>query len=406
MSVRHFDILIVGGGQAGRRAAEGARAVAPDLSIAIIGEEAHPPYDRPPLSKELLLGKGDEALWFKRDVAGFAAAKIDLILGERIETVDLAEKIATSVGGDRYSFDKLILATGSRARRLSVPSDVGNRVTTLRTLDEGARVAAHLREGSHVVVIGAGFIGLEVASAAISRGARVTVLEAGDRILGRVFPVEIGAYVERLHREAGVDLRLNARVLALSSTAVGGQVETDDGTLDGDIVVVGIGVAPNVELAAAAGLEIDNGIVVTAEGQTSHPDVFAAGEVTRHPFVAGGHGRLESWQVAELQAEAAGRTAAGTPTTFAAIPYFWSDQLGVNIQMFGQVDPTSTLLSRNGNGTLFFAIDAKTTIVGAVGFDAGADMSIAKRMIGLRAPPDLANSDAPLRNFLRAARKE
>lgn len=406
MSARHFDILIVGAGQAGRRAGEAARAVAPGVSIAIVGEEQHPPYDRPPLSKELLLGNGAETLWFKRDKAGFAAASIDLILGERVLDVDLTSKTVRGESGDCYGFDKLILATGSRARRLSESADLGERVTTLRTLDEAQRVARYLHEGSRVVVIGAGFIGLEVASAALLRGASVIVLEAADRVLGRIFPAAISAFVERLHLDAGVDLRLNAKVKGFSPAPGCVVVETDLGALEADIVVVGIGVAPNVELAESAGLEVDDGIVVTSEGATSHPDVFAAGEVTRHPLWGGGHGRHEAWQVAELQAQAAGRSAAGAPTPFSAIPYFWSDQLGVNMQMFGNMDHCAKLISRNDKGALFFALDPKGSIQGVVGFNAGADMSVAKRMLGALAPPDLADLVIPLRNFLRAAKKD
>lgn len=406
MPGRHYDILIVGAGQAGRRAAEGARAAAPDASVAIVGEEKHPPYDRPPLSKELLLGKGDATLCFKREVAGYTAIHIDLILGDRVEALDLAGKSIRCASGASYGFGKLILATGSRPRRLDAPESIGDRVTTLRTLDDSARVAAHMHPGARVVVIGAGFIGLEVASAAIGHGARVTVLETSDRVLGRVFPAEAGARVEQLHRDAGVDLRLDAKVVALAPAEGRVRVETDTGALEADIVVVGIGVVPNVELAVAAGLEVDNGIVVTAEGATSHPDVFAAGEVTRHPLNNGECRRLESWQVAELQAEATGRSAAGERTIYTAVPYFWSDQLGVNIQMFGLIDPAARLIARDDKGALLFAIDAENRIQGAIGFDAGADMSVAKRLIGALAPADLANAAMPMRNFLRAAKKE
>jgi anthranilate 1,2-dioxygenase ferredoxin reductase subunit len=406
MSARHYDLLIVGGGQAGRRAAEGARAAAPDVSIAIIGEEKHLPYDRPPLSKEVLLGKGDAALWFKRDAAGYEAARIDLILGERVESLDLGGEAVRCASGVSYGFGKLILATGSRARGLNAAAEVVHRVTALRTLDDAARIVAHMRAGSRIVVIGAGFIGLEAASAAIAHGAHVTVLEASDRVLGRVFPPAAGARVAQMHRAAGVDLQLGVKVVALAPGSNAVRVEMDSGVLEADIVIVGIGVVPNVELAQAAGLAVDNGIVVTAEGATSHPDVFAAGEVTRHPLGDGAHGRLESWQVAELQAEAAGRSAAGSPTAYGAVPYFWSDQLGVNIQMFGLIDPAARLLERHDKGVLLFALDAANRIQGAIGFNAGADMSAAKRLIGAAAPADLGDSDTPLRKILRSAAKE
>lgn len=405
MPARHYDILIVGGGQAGRRAAEGARAAAPDVSIGIIGEEKHPPYDRPPLSKEVLLGKGNAALLFKRAADEYEAARIDLILGARVESLNLGGKSVRCASGASYGFNKLIIATGSRPRGLDAPAEISDRVKTLRTLEDAAHIAAHMRTGSRIVIIGAGFIGLEAASAAIAHGAHVTVLEASDRVLGRVFPPVAGARVLRTHRDAGVDVRLRVKVVGLVPGPGAIRVETDSGVLEADLVIVGIGVVPNVELAQAAGLAVDNGIVVNEEGATSHSDVFAAGEVTRHPLGNGVHGRLESWQVAELQAEATGRSAAGTPTAYAAIPYFWSDQLGLNIQMFGLIDPAARLMERHDQGVLLFALDAASRIQGAIGFDAGADMSVAKRLIGAVAPADLGNSDKPLRKILRSTEK-
>jgi NADPH-dependent 2,4-dienoyl-CoA reductase/sulfur reductase-like enzyme len=406
MPERCFDILIVGGGQAGRRAAQGARAAAPDATIAIIGEETHLPYDRPPLSKELLFGASGPRVCFKTDAASYEAARIHLMLGERATGLDLNAKTVRCASGATFGFGKLILATGSRPRRLDAPTEVADRVTTLRTLEDSARIAANLRPGARIVVIGAGFIGLEAASAALVRGARATVLEASDRVLGRVFPHQAGARVEQLHRDAGVDLRLGAKVVGFAGSQPGLCIHTEAGELEADIVIVGIGVTPNLELAQDAGLEIDDGIVVTAEGATSHPDVFAAGEVTRHPLASGARARLEAWQVAELQAEAAGRTAAGAPTVHAAIPYFWTDQLGVNIQMFGLIDPAARIVTRQDKGELLFAIDKDGRIQGAIGFNAGANISVAKRLIGAMWTPEFADPATPLRKLLRSAAKE
>ncbi|MBN8605551.1 MAG: FAD-dependent oxidoreductase [Caulobacterales bacterium] len=400
---RAFDILIVGGGQAARRAAEGARAVAPEASIAIVGEETHPPYDRPPLSKEILLGKADASLCCKRDAASFAADRIELILGTRVAALHLNDHKIETASGERIGYGKLIIATGSRARSLPAPAAIADKVLTLRTIDDATRVAAHLHEGAHIVVIGAGFIGLEAASAARARGARVTVLEAADRVLGRVFPIEAAARVERLHRDAGVDLRLGAKLDEIAPD--GGRVRVSVGAekLLADLVVVGIGIIPNTELARAAGLAVDDGVVVSAEGATSHADVFAAGEVTRHPVRGASAMRIESWQVAELQADAAGRSAAGAPTAYDAIPYFWSDQYGVNMQMFGLIRPDGAILVRAaGESALIFSIGADGRIAGAIGFNAGADMSIAKRMIGAPAPVGLEDAATPLRKLLRA----
>jgi len=257
-------------------------------------------------------------------------------------------------------------------------------------------------------VIGAGFIGLEVASAARGRGAEVTVLEAADRVLGRVLPAAAGERVAARHRAAGVALHLGVQVRDIGLDGEGGalRIDTSAGAFVADVVVVGIGVQPNVELAEAAGLAVDDGVCVAADGSTADPHVFAAGEVTQHPaFGYAEPMRFESWQIAELQAEAVGRTAAGQPTPHQAIPWFWSDQLGCNIQMLGRVPTDAELVTRqypDGSASLF-ARDEAGRLIGLVAFDAGRDVAVVKRLLAKGAAPSadqLENVDTPLRQHL------
>jgi NADPH-dependent 2,4-dienoyl-CoA reductase/sulfur reductase-like enzyme len=259
------------------------------------------------------------------------------------------------------------------------------------------------------VVVGGGFIGLEVASSALRRDAAVTVLEAATRPLARVMPPAPAERIAALHREAGVDLRLGAVVTGFADECGGAvRLETNAGPVIGDVVVVGIGVTPNLELAADAGLAVDDGIVVDAQGATSDPHVFAAGEVTRHPAPGAERCvRLESWQVAELQAQAAGRSAAGAAAAHDAIPWFWSDQLGANLQMLGFVDLNAPLVSRDyGDGAAaWFALDDKGRVRGAITLNAGRDIAVARRLMARELAVDsgrLSDPTTALAQLLRS----
>jgi anthranilate 1,2-dioxygenase ferredoxin reductase subunit len=402
-----YDILIVGGGQAARRAAEGARVVASGFSIAILGEEPHAPYERPPLSKAVLESGGDFAGCEVRTHDSYGEAGIDLLLGRRARSVDRAARRVLTEDGDALGYGRLILATGSRAKRLDVPADIAGQVFVLRTRADAAGLASWLTPGARVAIIGAGFIGLEVASSALARGAKPAVLEAGDRALSRALPAEVSDRIVALHRAAGVEVRLGVRITGLSPAEHGGvAIATADGSIAADVVVIGIGVTPNVELAQAAGLAVDDGIVVGADGSTADPHIFAAGEVTRHPVNgAAGSLRLESWQVAELQAEAVGRTAAGAPTAHDAVPWFWSDQLGHNLQVLGHAPVGAALVHRDlGQGaSAWFALEEGGRLAGVISLDAGREIAVARRLMAKDAriaPDDLADPAKPLRQFL------
>ena len=333
-------VVIVGGGQAGFQVAASLRAGGYAGRSSLIGAEAHPPYQRPPLSKGLLLGKMD---------AGAAAVPPAGLLcrpGDRAAARRDGDRhgpgaraTVTTATAERIPTTRWCSATGTRVRPLPVPGTELDGVVYLRTLDKSEELgAADRARRSRVVVIGGGFIGLEVAAAVRMLGKPVTVLEAADRLMGRVVAPVISAFYADLHRERGVELVLDARIAALEGE--GGRVRAvvmADGTRhEADLVVIGIGVLPNVELAQAAGLACANGIVVDEHGRTSDPAIFAAGECTSHPNrFAGGSARLESVQNAVDQAKAVAAAILGRPGAYDEVPWFWSDQYEVKLQMVG-----------------------------------------------------------------------
>jgi len=331
-------VVILGGGQAGFQVAASLRAHGHAGPIRLISAESHPPYQRPPLSKGLLLGKMDRARLLFRQPAFYTAQAIELLLGEAVTAIDRKARTVTTATGRVVPYAALVIATGTRVRPLPVPGTELDGVVYLRTLEESEGLARRIGEAERVVVIGGGFIGLEVAAAARMLGKPVTVLEAADRLMGRVVAPVISAFYAELHRGRGVELALDARIARLEGEeGKAAAVVMADGTRHpADLVVIGIGVLPNVELAAAAGLACDNGIVVDELGRTSDPAIFAAGECSSHPNrFAGGRARLESVQNAVDQAKAVAAAIVGRPEPYDEVPWFWSDQYEVKLQMVG-----------------------------------------------------------------------
>jgi 3-phenylpropionate/trans-cinnamate dioxygenase ferredoxin reductase subunit len=331
-------VVILGGGQAGFQVAASLRAHGHAGPIRLISAESHPPYQRPPLSKGLLLGKMDRARLLFRQPAFYTAQAIELLLGEAVTAIDRKARTVTTATGRVVPYAALVIATGTRVRPLPVPGTELDGVVYLRTLEESEGLARRIGEAERVVVIGGGFIGLEVAAAARMLGKPVTVLEAADRLMGRVVAPVISAFYAELHRGRGVELALDARIARLEGEEgkVAAVVMADGTRHPADLVVIGIGVLPNVELAAAAGLACDNGIVVDEFGRTSDPAIFAAGECSSHPNrFAGGRARLESVQNAVDQAKAVAAAILGRHEPYDEVPWFWSDQYEVKLQMVG-----------------------------------------------------------------------
>ena len=331
-------VVIVGAGQAGFQVAASLRAGGHTGSIQLIGTEAHPPYQRPPLSKGLLLGKMERERLLFRQPSFYGAQAISLRLGDTVTAIDRGNRTVTTAHGESIPYGVLVLATGTRVRPLPLPGTELDGVMYLRTLEHAEELARRVERARKVVVVGGGFIGLEVAAAVRLLGKPVTVLEAADRLMGRVVAPVISGFYANLHRARGVNLVLDARIAALQGE--GGLVDhvamADGSRHEADLVVIGIGVLPNTELAQAAGLACANGIEVDENGRTEDPAVFAAGECTSHPNrFAGGRARLESVQNAVDQAKAVAAAILGRPAPYDEVPWFWSDQYEVKLQMVG-----------------------------------------------------------------------
>ena len=332
--------VVVGAGLAAAKAVEELRGAGFDGTVVVYGEEHHLPYERPPLSKGYLLGNDELETAFVHDPDWYDENDVDLRLGQVVTAIDTGARVVRTRDGEQ-PYDKLLIATGSTPRHLTSADDSGAPVAYLRTIEDSQRLKAAFTTGTRVAVIGAGWIGLETTAAARTAGADVTVLESLDLPLLRVLGPEVAQVFADLHTEHGVDLRLGVQVSAVE--ADGGRVVVrlaDGGTVEADLLVVGIGVAPNVALAEAAGLQTDNGILVDEHLATSDPDVFAAGDVANelHPAL-GRRIRVEHWDTAIEQGRTAARSMLGQDAIYDRLPYFFTDQYDLGMEYVGSVGP-------------------------------------------------------------------
>ncbi len=331
-------LVIVGGSYAASQIAVSAREHGYAAPVRILSDEPCLPYQRPPLSKGFLFGKVSEAALPIRGEAFYREAAIEVRLGTRVASIDRARRVVETADGQQFAYGRLALALGTHARHLPVPGADLDRVATLRTLADACRLREQALEGESVVIIGGGFIGLEVASALTLLGKRVTIVEAQERLLARAVAPQLSAFLAEIHARKGVRIRLNmtVRVIEGDRGRACAVVCADGERLDADLVLIAAGAAPNTELARAAGLACDDGIVVDRFARTSDPDIVAAGDCTRHPNAfADAPVRLESVQNALDQAKTAGATVAGVDRPYDAVPWFWSDQYDLKLQMVG-----------------------------------------------------------------------
>ena len=339
MSTAH---VIVGASLAGAKAAETLREQGFGGPIVLIGDEDERPYERPPLSKDYLLGKAERETIYVHPPTWYADHGVDLRLGALVAGVDPAAREVMLADGSRIGYAKLLLATGSAPRRLPLAGADAEGVLYLRKVADSDRIRAALQTATRVVVIGAGWIGLETAAAARSAGVEVTVLEAAELPLLRVLGREVAQVFAGLHREHGADLRFGVQVAEITGTAGRADgVRLADGThVPADAIVVGIGITPNSQLAEAAGLEVGNGIVVDAGLRSSDPDIYAAGDVANayHPLL-GRHVRVEHWANALHQPQAAARAMLGQDVAYDMVPYFYTDQYDLGMEYAGYVEP-------------------------------------------------------------------
>ena len=332
--------VIVGAGLAAGKAVEALREAGYDGQVIVYGDEQHLPYERPPLSKGYLLGNADLDTVFVHSPEWYDEHDIDLRLGSSVTAIDL-DTHQVVAGSEKQVYDKLLIATGSSPRHLPMADDSGAPVAYLRTIEDSARIKSSFAPGVRIAIIGGGWIGLEVASAARAAGSEVTVLESLDLPLMRVLGPEVATVFASLHREHGVDLRLGVQVSAIEQVDQRVVVRLGDGsTVEADLVVVGIGVTPNTDLAEAAGLHTDNGIVVDEHLRTSDPDVFAAGDVAsaQHP-VLGRRIRVEHWDTAIGQGAVAARNLLDQDVAYDRLPYFFTDQYDLGMEYVGSVGP-------------------------------------------------------------------
>jgi 3-phenylpropionate/trans-cinnamate dioxygenase ferredoxin reductase subunit len=335
--------VIVGASLAGAKAAETLRADGFAGRIVLVGDEKERPYERPPLSKGYLLGTDEREKVFVHKPGWYQEHAVDLRLGTLVTGIDRAAHEVEVAGGERLGYDKLLLATGSVVRRLPVPGGDAEGVLYLRRLEDSERISAAIGsgEGRRIVVIGGGWIGLEVASAARQRGAAVTLVEVLGLPLQRVLGDELAGVFADLHREHGVDLRLATGTREIRASGERSAVVLNDGTeLVADAVIVGVGIAPATALAEAAGLMVDNGVLVDAALRTSDPDIYAAGDVANafHP-VYGERIRVEHWANALNGGPAAARSMLGQDVVYDRIPYFYSDQYDLGMEYSGHAGP-------------------------------------------------------------------
>jgi 3-phenylpropionate/trans-cinnamate dioxygenase ferredoxin reductase subunit len=321
-----MTIIVVGAGLAGGTAVTELREHGYDGRLILLGSEAHPPYERPPLSKGYLLGNDpiDDALVHEQ--SWYGEHDVDFRPSTTVTAIDPAAHQVTA-GGETLDYDKLLVATGSTPRTFRLAEESGKPTAYLRTIEDSDRLKVAFAAGARIAVVGAGWIGLEVAAAAREAGCQVTVYEQAELPLVSVLGPEVAQVFADLHRAHGVDLRLGAPVTA-------------DDLQSADLVVVGIGVTPNVELAETAGLEVDNGVLVDAQLRTSDPDVYAIGDIANHDHPSlGRRVRVEHWETAIEQGKTAAHNLAGGTEAYERLPYFFTDQYDLGMEYVGSVGP-------------------------------------------------------------------
>jgi 3-phenylpropionate/trans-cinnamate dioxygenase ferredoxin reductase component len=333
--------VIAGAGLAGAKAAQTLREEGFDGDVVLLGEEPERPYERPPLSKGLLLGTAERETVFVHEPDWYIEHDVDLRTGMGVAAIDRAARRVELVDGQRVGYDALLLATGSTPRPLDVPGAYLDGVLKLRTLTDSDRLAAALVDGADLVMVGGGWIGLEVAAAARQRGCTVTVLERSELPLLRVLGPDIAQVFADLHRDHGVTFRFGAAVKEFQGDGRVSSVVLQDGAqLPADVVVVGVGVHPNVALAETAGLAVDDGVVVDQALRSSDPRIYAAGDIANayHPLYRT-HLRVEHWATALHSGPAAARSMLGTDMVYDRLPYFYTDQYDLGMEYTGYAPP-------------------------------------------------------------------
>lgn len=401
--------VIIGASQAGGWIAKTLRAEEFEGRIVLVGEEPYLPYERPPLSKGALLGEvGVDSTYFWPPET-YEELNIETKLGIHATAIDRAAKKVTLDNGETLAYDRLAITTGTRARLLPVDGADLDGIHYLRTMDDTLAIRSAVQEGSTALIVGGGWIGLEVAATLGKLGCKSVVVEAADRLCGRAVTPDISEWMLKFHQGHGVDVRLNTGVERFKGDSkIERAVLSDGETIECSLAVVGIGVVPNSELAEEAGIATDNGIVVDEFCRTSDPDVFSAGDVTNHPNdLLGRRVRLESWENAQNQGIAAGKSMLDKGEPYGEIPWFWSDQHDANIQMIGLPEAWDEVATRgdpaDGSFLTMYLTDGK--IVGAIAINNARDLRFAKRLMQAEkvvSSADLSNAEIKMQALLKS----
>lgn len=401
-------VVIVGGGQAGAQTAVSLRQWGYSGEITILCEEGYPPYQRPPLSKAYMKGEMEEDRLYLKAQDWYEQNDISVHLNVSAEAIDRTDKYVLLSDGTRLQYETLILATGSRPRNLDIDGAELDNIFTLRGMADVSRIKPQMIAGKKLVILGAGYIGLEAAAVARQLELDVTVLEMAPRILARVTSPEISEFYTQEHRRQGVVVHTHTALKAISeqSGAISSVTLDDDTVLPADILLVGIGVLPNEELAKDAGIECDNGIVVDEDARTSDPNVFAVGDCSRRPLVHYGRtGRLESVHNAIEQGKLAAAAITGRDRPVEECPWFWSDQYDLKLQIAGLSHGYDLAVVRGSPADRKFAVFyfKENLLIGVDAINAAPEFLVSKKLIPLKAKLDvsrLADTAVAMKEFL------
>jgi 3-phenylpropionate/trans-cinnamate dioxygenase ferredoxin reductase component len=392
------SMVIVGGGKAGARAAVAFRENAWNGPVTLISDEAFAPYDRPPLSKAAIMDEAEPQPTYLLDEGMMASLEVNFLRGAAATAIDRKAKTVALADGKKIPYDRLLIATGAEPRKLSLAGS--ERALLLRDIGDSVRIRNEFSEGRNIAIIGGGFIGLELASSAAKRGCRITVIEAQPRILMRGVTEEIAMRIAARHAEAGVTILAGASIEHIGPDKI---VLSDDREIAADIIIAGIGAAPRFKLAEQAGLAIDNGISCNTYLQTSDPHIFAVGDCCSfpHPIFGNERLRLEAWRNASDQASVAVENMLGEQRQYEAVPWFWTDQYELNLQIAGLPHLGVSVVNRvpKENALILCHLDAEGRLIGASGIGQGnsiaRDIRLLEMLIGKRASPDAAQLADP-----------
>ena len=397
-------IVIVGAGHAAGQAAASLRQAGNEEEIVIIGDEAHIPYQRPPLSKAYLAGEQGIERVYLRPEKFYQDRNVTVTLNTTVNAIDTDAKTATTDAGDTIGYDRLLLATGGRPRKLNIPGSDLRGIHYLRTIADVDTIRSEFAAGRKLVIVGGGYIGLEVASVAVKNGLEVHVLEMEERILQRVTTPGMSAYYHQLHTGRGVNIHTSTTVSGFSGERAVEAVLCGEESFPADLVIVGIGIIPNVEVAEAAGIECNNGIVVDDHCRTSAADVYAAGDCTNHPNpLLNRRLRLESVPNAMEQARVAAANMCGGDKVYASIPWFWSDQYELKLQMVGfSSDGDHQIVRGDMDANQFAVFYLKgDKVVAADAVNSPKEFMICKQLIGRAVDQEaLADPETDLKGLL------